>query len=69
MSDGMTDAYRSIISTRFAQKDITFTCKECGAQTDSENSWYDGKKHYVACDVCYERIMHIDPRRKKGMKK
>lgn len=60
MSDGITDAYRQIVTTKFFAHDKTFTCKECGAKDkEIEHGWYDGKKYYIACDDCLNKFQGI----------
>lgn len=53
MSDGITDAYRSVVTTTFNSRKA-FLCGECGAKTRSQTCWWDGKYH-SACDECAQK--------------
>lgn len=53
MSDGITDAYRHVVTTVFSSK-RELRCTECGELSRDQTSWWDGKYH-AACTGCAQR--------------
>jgi transposase len=56
MSDGITDAYRGIVTTTFSSKN-EFRCSECNGRTATRTCWTDQHGQYhQCCDDCAKEL-------------
>lgn len=56
MSDGITDAYRGIITTTFSSKNA-FRCNACQGRTATRTCWTDHHGVYhECCDDCAKEL-------------